>query len=170
MIKIIISALFIIISFLLQSSVFPHLSFGGIIPNLMIIITASYGFMRGKKEGLLVGFFSGLLIDVFFGDILGYYAFIYMYIGYLNGIFRRLFYPEDIKLPLALIIGSDLLYNLICYILSFLLKGRFRIGYYFLHICIPEIVYTVVITCVLYPILLFIEKRLERKEKEGVTE
>lgn len=170
MIKLAISGLFIIVSFLLQCSVFPHFSFGGIIPNLMIIVTSSYGFMRGKKDGLIVGFFSGLFMDIFFCDVIGYYALIYMYIGYFNGIFRRLFYPEDIKLPLVLIIGSDFLYNLVSYILGFLLKGRFQVGYYFLNICIPEIVYTVVVTCVLYPILLFVEKRLDRQDKEGVAE
>ena len=92
MLNIFVSAFFVIICFLLQCTVFSSLSFGGIIPNLMIIVTASYGFMRGRKSGLLVGFFSGLLMDIFFSDILGFYALIYMYIGYLNGIFRKMFY------------------------------------------------------------------------------
>ena len=115
MLKIVVSAFFIIISFLLQGTVFQTLNFGGIVPNLLIIVTASYGFMRGKKNGLLIGFFSGLLMDIFFGSILGYYTLIYMYIGYFNGIFRKSFFPEDIKLPLLLIIGSDFIYNIICY-------------------------------------------------------
>ena len=164
-----ISAVIIIICFLLQCTVFDSLSFGGIIPNLMIIITASYGFMKGRKSGLLVGFTSGILTDIFFGDILGFYALIYMYIGYLNGIFRKMFYPEDIKLPIALIVGSDFLCNFVIYILSFFLQGRFRFSYYFLNIIIPEMVYTIIVTCALYPVLLIIERWLERREKEGVS-
>ena len=97
-------AILIIICFLLQSTVFRSLAFAGIVPNLLIILTASFGFMRGENEGLVIGFFSGLLCDIFFGDILGFYALILMYIGFLNGKFNRIFYPEDIKLPLALII------------------------------------------------------------------
>lgn len=169
MLEVIVSFLFVIVSFLLQCTVFQSLSFGGIIPNLMIIVTSSYGFMRGKKSGLLTGFFSGLLMDIFFGDLLGFYALIYMYIGYVNGIFRKMFYPEDIKLPLGLIVGSDLTYNLVCYILMFLLRGRFNIGYYFTNIIIPEMVYTMIVTFVLYPLLLFIEGRLELREKEGAS-
>ena len=106
----VIVTIFIIVCFVLQCSVFDSLSFAGIIPNLMIILTASFGFMRGEKEGLIIGFFCGLLSDVFFGSFLGFYALILMYIGYLNGKFSRIFYPEDIKLPMALIVVSDLSY------------------------------------------------------------
>ncbi len=167
--NIIVNILFVILCFLLQCTVFHSISFGGIIPNLMIILTASYGFMRGKKSGLLTGFFSGLLMDIFFGKILGFYALIYMYIGYLNGYLKKLFFPEDIKLPIALIMGSDFIYNIIIYILSFFLQGRFQFSYYFLNIIIPEMVYTIIVTCVLYPLLLIVERLLERKEKEGAS-
>lgn len=167
--KIIVNILFVILCFLLQCTVFHSISFGGIIPNLMIILTASYGFMRGKKSGLLTGFFSGLLMDIFFGNILGFYALIYMYIGYLNGYLKKLFFPEDIKLPIALIMGSDFICNIIIYILSFFLQGRFQFMYYFLNIIIPEMVYTIIVTCVLYPLLLIVERLLERKEKEGAS-
>lgn len=164
--KVIVSAFFMLGLFLLQCTVFRALDFGGIIPNLMIIVTSSYGFMRGKRSGLLVGFFSGLLMDVFFGNMIGFYALLYMYIGYFNGIFRKMFYPEDIKLPMILILFSDFVYGLLCYILAFLLQGRFNFGYYLLNIILPEMVYTIVVTCALYPLLLVVEGRLERKERE----
>ena len=169
MLSVLVCIFFVFICFLLQSTVFPHLAFGGIIPNLMIVVTASYGFMRGRKSGLLVGFFSGLIMDIFSSGVLGFYALIYMYIGYLNGVFKKMFFPEDIKLPIALIIGSDFLYNIIIYVLIFLLKGRFQFSYYFLNIIIPEMVYTIVVTCVLYPLLLLVESCLERNKKEGAS-
>ena len=50
----------IFLFFVLQCSVFNSLALGGIIPNLMIILTSSFGFMRGEKEGLLIGFSCGL--------------------------------------------------------------------------------------------------------------
>ena len=169
MLAIIVSAFFVFICFLLQSTVFHSLSLGGIIPNLMIVLTSAYGFMRGRKSGLFIGFFSGLLMDIFFSDVVGFYALLHMYIGYLNGVFRKMFYPEDIKLPIALIVGSDFLYNILIYIFTFLLRGRFQFVYYFLNIIIPEMVYTIIVTCILYPLLLFSESLLERKEKEGVS-
>lgn len=109
--------LFIIITlcFVLQTTLFKTLSFANISPNLLIIAVSSFGFMRGKKEGLWVGFFCGLLIDIFCGKYIGLYALIYMYIGFINGLFQKRFYPDDIKLPMLLIGGSDLFYNLVVY-------------------------------------------------------
>lgn len=165
MLRKVIVTLFIIICFVLQCSVFDSLSFAGIVPNLMIILTSSFGFMRGEKEGLVIGFFCGLLNDIFFGSFLGFYALLLMYIGYINGKFSRIFYPEDIKLPLALIVISDLSYGIICYVLTFMLRGRFQFTYYFRHIILPEALYTIVVTLVLYPLILRVNERLEAREK-----
>ncbi|MBR4168348.1 MAG: rod shape-determining protein MreD [Lachnospiraceae bacterium] len=157
----------VIIGFLLQSSVFSGISMGGIVPNIMIIITSSFGFMRGKNEGMVIGFFCGLIMDVFFGDILGFYALVYLVIGYLNGLFRSLFYPEDIKLPMILIAGSELAYCFLCFIFLFMLRGKFHLGFYFIHIFLPEIAYTILVTLIIYKLILWINERLELWEKRN---
>lgn len=159
--------IFIFVCFILQSTVFRTLSFAGIVPNLLVVLTSAYGFMRGENAGMIVGFFCGLLIDIFFGDILGFYSLILLCIGYLNGKFNMIFYPEDLKLPLGLIVISDVSYGMVCYVLLFLLKGKFNFIFYFINIILPELVYTMVITCLLYPILLIVNKRLERRERRG---
>ena len=156
--------------FILQCTLFKRLSFGGISHNLLLITTTSLGFMRGEKQGLLAGFVSGLFVDIFFGDVIGLYAMLYMYIGYLNGKFSRIFYPEDIKLPLALITLSDLSYGMVCYIVLFLLRGRLNFPYFFFHIILPETVYTIVMSIILYPILLTIYKRLNIDEDRSETD
>ncbi|MCM1540864.1 MAG: rod shape-determining protein MreD [Blautia sp.] len=166
MLRKIIVTLFVLVCFILQCSVFNSLAFAGIIPNLMIILTSSFGFMRGEKEGLIIGFFCGLLSDIFFGSFLGFYALVLMYIGYLNGKFSRIFYPEDIKLPIALIVVSDLSYGILCYLLMFLLRGRFDFSYYFTHVILPEAIYTVVITIFLYPLILLVNGKLEAIERK----
>ncbi|MGN0143117.1 MAG: rod shape-determining protein MreD [Roseburia sp.] len=161
--------LIIYVCYLLQTSVFPAFSFASITPNLLIVVVASFGFMRGRKEGLFIGFFCGLLLDVFGGGVLGFYALLYMYIGYLNGLFRKAFYPEDIKLPMALIAVSDLATNLLIYFFMFLFRNRFSFDYYFLHIIVPELVYTMLATIFLYFIILKINQRLEAIEKRSAS-
>ena len=162
----VIVTLFVVLCFILQCSVFNSLALGGIIPNLMIILTSSFGFMRGEKEGLLIGFFSGLLCDIFFGSFLGFYAMIMVYIGFINGKFCRIFYPEDIKLPMALITLSELSFSTVCYILLFLLNGRFNILWYFMHLILPELIYTILVTLVLYPVILFVNQKLDAFERK----
>lgn len=155
----------VILFFILQSTLFQTLHFGGISPNLLIILIASFGFMCGKKYGLVVGFFCGLLTDIFFGNVIGLYALIYMYIGYANGFFNSIFYQNDIKLPMILIMISDAVYGFVCYILLFLLQGKFNIGYYFSTIIFPEMIYTIGITIILYPFILWINTICEETEK-----
>lgn len=158
--KVIVAVLMVWVTFLLQSSVFSRINIGGIVPNLMVVLTACFGFMEGELAGLLVGFGCGMLMDVFYGSFNGFYALIYMYLGYMNGKFCNVFYPEDVKLPLALIISTDLLYGLSCYVFLFLLRGRFNMGFYFGHIIMPEIIVTMIMTLVMYPVILFIHNKV----------
>lgn len=160
-------AIIIIVCYVLQCTVFQALAFASIVPNLLIVVTSAFGFMRGKKEGIWVGFFCGLCMDIFYGSTIGFYALIYTYIGFFNGLFRKLYYPEDIKLPMLLIAGSDLLYNLAVYFFLFFFRGRFQLSYYLQHIVLPELVYTMVVTIVLYMIILKVNQRLELVEKRS---
>ena len=165
----VITILIIIVCFLLQCTVFQKLSFASISPNLLIIVTASFGFMRGRKEGMWVGFLCGIITDIFFGDLIGFYALFYTILGYANGFFKRIFYPEDIKLPLFLIGTSDfLLGNVVC-ILMFIMRSRFHYWYYMWNIIIPEFIYTILVTLVLYQIILKINQKLESEEKRSAS-
>ena len=170
MLRKIVVTFFVLAGFVLQCSVFGSFAFAGIIPNLMIILTASFGFMRGEKDGLVIGFFCGLLNDIFFGSVLGFYALLMMYIGFINGKFSRIFYPEDIKLPIALIITSDLSYGIVCYILLFMLQGKLQFLYYFTHVIFPEALYTIVVTLFLYPLILKVNEKLEAREKRSIRD
>ncbi len=159
----------IYICFLLQTTLFQALSLASISPNLIIIVVSSFGFMRGRGEGMYIGFITGLVFDIFYGTILGFYALVYMYVGYCNGMFRKFFFPDDIKLPMLLIAASDIIYNVAVYILKFVFRGQFHIIYYMLHVIIPELVYTLLIMIVLYPVLLKVNQKLEAIEKRSAA-
>ncbi len=156
--------LLVAVCFILQNTIMNSLALASIEPNLLIIITASYGFMRGRKSGMWVGFFSGLLLDVFYGGTLGAYTALYMYIGYFNGFFRKVFYPEEVRLPMVLIALSDLIYSLAVYLGSFLLRGKFEFFYYFIRIILPEMIYTLVVSIPLYWLVLHVNTSFEKSE------
>ena len=162
-------AILIVVCFLLNSMLFPHLTIASVQPNLILILIAAIGFMRGKTEGLVVGFCAGLLVDVFNNNLLGIHALLYMLIGYGNGFFKHVFYDEDIKLPLGLITASEVIYGIFIYIFYFMLKGDFRFLYYLRHIIIPETLYTIMVTLVLYRIILHFNQKLEEEEQKGAS-
>ena len=159
----------ILISFLLQSTLFVKLKFGAVSPNLMLVVTSSFGFMRGRKSGIAVGAISGLLVDIFWGQLLGFHTLLYTVIGYLNGSFERLFYDEDVKLPIVLISASEFLYGICIYVFVYMLQGDFAFGTYLFSIIIPELVYTILVTLILYQVIRHINRKLESEEQRSAS-
>ena len=80
---------------------------------------------------------------------------------------KKVLFPKDIKLPMLFIAVSDLAYNVLYYFLYFLFRGRFDLLYYCRHIILPEVVYTTIMACVLYPVIHFVVSRIETPEKKG---
>ena len=165
--RVIVITILLLLSFLLQTTVFSLHDLTGPAPNLTLILTMSFGIMRGRKEGLLTGFFSGLLYDLFFGTYLGIYAFIMMTIGYLNGRFHKKYLMEDISLPVIIIIFDQLVLDMIIFIGNFLLRNRTNLGYLFLHQMLPQLLYDVLLTVLVYRIYLRINRHLRRKAAES---
>ena len=92
----IVTGCLIFFCFLLQTTIFQTLALASIAPNLMIILTASFGFMRGKKSGMFCWIFLWIVHGCFFRKSDWILCTALYVIGYLNGFFRRLFYAEDI--------------------------------------------------------------------------
>lgn len=157
----------VFICFILQTTLFSMFDIGGIHPNLLVIATASLGFLGGKKTGIYTGFFGGLLIDLCFRSLYGTNALIYMYIGYSCGFLKKILFPKDIKLPLLFITMSDLACNILQYFFYFLFRGKLQFFSYFKQIILPEVVYTAIIACILYPLIHFVMIRTELPEKKG---
>lgn len=156
--------IFVILSFILQTTLFRVIDFGGVTPNLLIIFTVSTGFIKGDKPGLLSGFFCGLLVDIFFGTYIGFYALIYMYIGFLVGKLHDVFFTQNLAIPIFIISLSDFVFGFICYVLMFLFRTKFNIGYYMNTVIIPELVYTALVSIFYYPFILYVNTSIDERE------
>lgn len=152
--RIIFKLIIIVLAFLVQSMLFGSISYASVRPNLLLIITALSGFMIGQTEGIWVGFVCGLFWDISGGELLGYYALIFLIIGYLNGRFHNLFFDEDVRLPLLMVAVSDVTFGMIVCMTQFFLRGRFDFGTYLFRIILPETAFTVLLVLVLYPLII----------------
>ncbi|MCF0129708.1 MAG: rod shape-determining protein MreD [Pseudobutyrivibrio sp.] len=165
--RVLISAMIIITCFLLQTNIFSKLPMANVTPNIIICVVSAFGFMKGQKKGLMIGFLCGLLLDFYGGSYLGINAFIYMIIGYINGFFKRLFFGEDLRLPLILIGISDIIYGFLVYVLLYLSRKRFSLKQYFSNIMVPELVYTLLVSIFIYFLILKISGWLDNIDKRG---
>lgn len=165
--KILVIALIIYVCFLLQTSIFSRYRLAGVTPNILICVVATYGFMKGRRHGIVVGFCTGLLLDIFSGTLFGFYALVYMYIGLLNGLFKKQFFGDDLKLPLILIGTSDFIYGVFSYLALYAIKSQYNFTFYLMNLILPEVVYTLLVSIFVYYIILYINNWLEKLEKKG---
>ena len=163
--RILVTALIIIVNFILQTTLFPLLAIRGIFPNTALIIVTSYALLRGSKEGAMAGGFTGLLMDVFFSRMIGFYTLLYLAIGMLFGRSQRNFYRENYILPVIFCAASTIIYQAAIYITGFLFRGEGNLLHFLISILLPEIVYTAIVTILVYRVLFAVNEWLELKEK-----
>lgn len=71
----------IIAAFTVQNCVFPLIPFLSASPNLLLILTFSFGFIEGRRAGMLYGVLAGVLLDLFYSGPFGFYTLFYVYVG-----------------------------------------------------------------------------------------
>ena len=141
----VIMIILILLTFVLQTTLMQTFAIASVSPNLPII-----------------------LMDIFYGPVLGFHMLLFTYVGYFNGFCYRIFYDDDIKMPVLLIAFSDLVYDLVVYLFQFFLRGRISLFFYLRRIIIPEVIYTALITLVVYRLLLALNHKLEKAEQRSV--
>ncbi len=138
-------------------------------PNIILILIVSVAYMRGRMTGLTVGLFAGLLVDLMFSSyVVGVRALLFMLLGYFIGFTNKYYSDDDYTLPIAIIAVSDFVYNFFYYVVEYLLRGRMNIFFYLRRIVLPEIIYTVAVSVLLYKLLHIINNRMERKPEKEV--
>ncbi len=142
LIKLIVIIALILVAFVIQSIWSQHNSDIVPTPNLLLIVVCIFGFMRGSNYGSVIGLFCGFLVDFSYGDIIGLYAFLYMICGFFSGTLKRLFYSENVLMPLVLVFTNDFIYNMAVYIFRFLLRNKQDFPYYFCNRIFPEMIIT----------------------------
>lgn len=159
-----------IVCFVLQTTMFRHLPLGGVVPNILIMITAASGLMYERKLGMFSGFVGGLMIDAMFNSVIGLTILIYSFIGYVNGMLNKLYFKERLYIPVITIVLSDLAYGVLYYVCRFMLRGRMDFMFYLIHVMIPEAVYTLIIGVPIYLLMRQIKEHFKPEEHVSLEE
>lgn len=167
--RIALNLIMIVLAFTVQTCVFPLIPYLAVYPNLLLILIFSFGFIRGSSSGIVYGLVAGLLLDLSSGGPLGFYTLFYIWMGHINGICTKYYYEDYITLPLVLCALNEFAYNLYLYVFGFLIRGRLNFGYYLINIILPETIFTVVTTLIVYRLFLYISRKFEEMEKRRDT-
>ena len=160
----IVMGVFILVNYVFQTSVLPHVAILGVTPDTALIFVVSYGVLRGDVEGAIFGFSAGLLQDMFSGGPIGMFALMGFLIGYISGKPFRDFFKDNYFLPFFIVLGAIVVQQFMIYVSSFLFLGHLNLAFFARTIIFPTAIYTVSLSIPLYSLLHFINSRLERWE------
>lgn len=159
--RIVIYFLLIMFAFLLQTCFFPMLKFLAAAPNLLLIITFSYGFMYGTTTGIICGLFAGLMMDTFYPGPFGLFILIYSYLGFFCGLFTEEYRSDSMILPIILCLVCDFFYNAAMILYRVLTLGFVNMEFLLKKVVLPEMFFTLLVTIAVYHVLLNTNKKLD---------
>ena len=161
--RIFVTAVIVLITFILQTTL-PFIQVFGTSPNGLIVVLVSFSILKQESHGATIGFFSGMLHDLFFGSVVGLHAFVYMIIGCLSGKPFKEFNTENYLLPMLLVAMATMFYNFANYVFHFLFRARLDLLNYMLSIMLPSVLYNVLLTFPIYLCIYAVNKKLEAYE------
>ena len=155
---------FLIIYFI-QSNFFTWFTIANIKPNLFVIFILCIGLFAGKKLGLIFGIIFGFFIDVVIGRQIGISGIMLGIIGLLGEYLDKNFSKESKITIMLMIAGSTIIYEVACYFFSiFTLNINLEI-IFFIKILLIEVLYNLLLTIILYPLIQRLGHTLEETFK-----
>ncbi len=163
--RIFVMILITLINLIVQSTFGVYFSPIFILPNTMLVIVLSYSIARNDIEGAIFGFVNGLIYDILFGRVIGFYALLCLVTAYLSAKPFKELSPNNFLIATAMIFNMSIFYNFMFYFFGYLFQGRVAIGSYFFNIILPESILNGLISFAIYPLIFHINRLLEEHEK-----
>lgn len=154
--KFIINLFLVIIGFLiyfLQSNFFTWFNIGGIKPNLFVIYILFIGLFGNKTMGILYGAIFGIIIDLLFGYKIGINMIGLVLVGFIAIIFNKNFSKDSRITIMLMVFGLTVIFELISYFINYIVYSINLEIFSFVKILIVEVIYNILITIIIYPLM-----------------
>ena len=155
------------IIYFLEVNIFSSFTIAGIKPNLFVIYILFIGLYGTPFWGISFGVMCGLILDLIFEKTIGISAVMLCMIGYLGSYFDKNFSKESRLTIIFMVIGSTIIYELGSYFLNSIILEFDRELLYFTKILVVEVLYNVLLTIILYPLIQKIGYVIDRNFKHN---
>lgn len=157
---------FLLIYFL-QVNIFSTFTIAGVKPNLFVIYVLFIGLFANQFLGISLGVVFGIILDLLYGKAIGISAVMLCIIGYLGSYFDKNFSKENKLTIIFMVAGSTLIYELGTYFLNSIILEFSREYLYFIKIVVLEILYNVLLSIILYPLIQKVGYVIDRNFKKN---
>lgn len=149
---------------LLQVTLVPHLSIGGVKPDLMLMAVVSWSLLRGAGEGIAWGAIGGLVLDLLSGGPFGIFTLSLILVGFLTSVGEINIFRANVLLPGATIIFATLIYHLALLLLLQILGWPITWGIHLLRLLLPAILWNTLLMPLVYIFLRWLHRATGREE------
>lgn len=160
--RVLAAAAAVLVALLLQVSLFPHLAWQGVAPNLVLLVVVAGALTRGPQFAMVLGFAAGALIDLAppADHVAGRWALALAVVGYVAGRVRSESGPTATTV-VGTVAASSFVGTSI-FAITGLLLGEVAVGVGELLLVIGvAVVWDVVLTPFVLPPLMGLFRRLE---------
>lgn len=146
----------ILIGFLiyfLQANLFNWFTIAGVKPNLFVIYILFIGLFGSKSMGIIYGSVFGIIIDLLFRDKIGTNLIGLALIGILSIIFDKNFSKDSRITIMFMVFGTTMVFEIVSYFMNYILNSINIEILEFVKILILEVIYNILITIIIYPLI-----------------
>lgn len=147
--------------YFLQTNFFTWFTINGIMPNLFVILVLFIGLFAGRKLGFAFGIVFGLILDLLLGRTIGVSAFLLAIIGLVSEYLDKSFSKDSRIMIIITTIAGTIFFEVGYYIFKIIKFGAIFEFMPFIKILSIEILFNIILTIILYPIIQNAGNRLE---------
>lgn len=154
--KFLINLILIVIGFViyfLQSNFFSWFSIAGVKPNLFIVYILFIGLFGNKSMGIIYGAGVGIFLDLIFKEKVGQNLLGLALIGIIATIFDKNFSKDSRITMMFMVFGSTVIFEVASYFINYIIYSINLELVNFIKILVIEVVYNILITIIIYPLI-----------------
>jgi len=153
----------VLVAIVIVETHWPNLLlFGGVKPDLMLLLVLYFSFSEGPAKAIGVGLVGGFLQDIFSLGLVGLNIFCKVLLGYTVGVVSTRLVTEHPVVMTSIAFLSTICQAALFVLLSFLHRDEVPVKLMFVHVGVPTAFYT----SVLAPACFYCMDRLWRKVGE----
>ena len=154
--KIFINIGLIVIGFIicfLQSNFFNWFTISGVKPNLFVIYVLFVGLFGSRSMGIIYGAIVGIILDFIFEEKIGPYLLGLVLVGIIATFFDKNFSKDSRITIMFMVFGTTIIFEIFSFFINFILYNVNVEILNLIKILILEVIYNIIITIILYPLM-----------------
>lgn len=156
-----------ILIYILQSNFFSWFNIARVMPNLFVIFILFIGLFGNQTMGTVYGMVIGLILDFAIGKTAGINCVGLGLIGFLAAVFDKNFSKDSRMTVMIMVVVATAIFEVISYVLNYIFTSNGIEILNFFKILVIEMIYNLIITIIIYPLMRKFGYYIENEYKEN---